>query len=149
MNTTKDALDAVMRAMEIEKETFDFYTKAEQKTFNQAGKRIFRWLAKTEEQHYIKLSELYKSLDENGRWVFYGGSTISLEPGDEAEVGFDTDDREALKIAMEIEKKGIAYFEEILAKTIDPEGKSMLQTLLDEEREHLRIVSEKFAQIEK
>ena len=30
----KEMLDAVMRAMEIEKETFDFYTRAEQKTFN-------------------------------------------------------------------------------------------------------------------
>jgi hypothetical protein len=149
MNSAKEVLDAVMRAMEIEKETFDFYVRAEQKTFNQAGKRVFRWLAKTEEQHYIKLSELYKSLDESGRWVFYGGSTISLEPGEGADVGFDTDDLEALKIAMEIEKKGISYFEELLAKTSDPDGKSMLQTLLNEEREHLRIISEKYGQAAK
>jgi len=145
----KEMLDAIMRAMEIEKETFDFYTKAEQKTFNSGGKKIFHWLARTEEEHYLKLNELYTSLHAGGRWVFYGGSTITLEPdgpGDK-HVGFDTGDRAALEIAMEIEKKGIAYFGELVKKTADPDGKAMLQTLLDEEREHLRVITERYKAI--
>lgn len=146
MTERKNILDAIMRALEIEKETFDYYTKAEQKTFDPGGKRIFRWLAKTEEEHYLKLTQLYSSLSEGGRWVFYGGSTISLEPAAEGEpsVGFTTGDLEALEIAMNIEKKGIAYFEELLARTDDLEGKTMFKTLLDEEREHLRIIGEKY-----
>lgn len=145
----KETLDAIMRAMELEKETFDFYTKAEHKTFHPEGKRIFRWLAKTEEQHYLKLNELYESLHEGGRWVFYGGSTIVLEPGAEGEkqVGFDTDDVAALEIAMDIEKKGIAYFESLMEKTADPDGKGMLRALRDEEAEHLRVVTEKYNSI--
>ncbi|HEX2768996.1 MAG TPA: ferritin family protein, partial [Geobacteraceae bacterium] len=121
----KETLDAIMRALELEKETFDYYTRAEQKTFDPGGKRIFRWLAKTEEVHYLKLSELYNALEEGGRWVFYGGSTISLEgdvPG-ESRVGFSTGDMEALEIGMDIEKKGIAYYEELAEKTADPDGK--------------------------
>jgi len=142
----KEMLDAVMRAMEIEKETFDFYTRAEQKTFNPAGKRIFRWLAKSEEVHYLKMSELYNSLNTDGRWVFYGGSTISLEPdGDEDKaVGFDTGDKEALEIALGIEKKAISYFEELERNTSDPEGKSMFRTLIAEEQEHHRIITGKY-----
>ena len=142
----KEMLDAVMRAMEIEKETFDFYTRAEQKTFNPAGKRIFRWLAKSEEVHYLKMSELYNSLNTGGRWVFYGGSTISLEPEGEGEkaVGFDTDDREALEIALGIENKAMSYFEELERNTTDPEGKSMFRTLIAEEQEHHRIITGKY-----
>jgi rubrerythrin len=142
----KEMLDAIMRAMEIEKETFDFYTRAEQKTFNPAGKRIFRWLAKSEEVHYLKMSELYNSLNTGGRWVFYGGSTISLEPEGEGEKGvrFDTDDREALEIALGIEKKAISYFEELERNTTDPEGKSMFRTLIAEEQEHHRIITGKY-----
>jgi len=142
----KEMLDAVMRAMEIEKETFDFYTRAEQKTFNSSGKRIFRWLAKCEEVHYLKMSELYSSLHADGRWVFYGGSTINLEPDDDdgLTVGFDTDDRKALEIAMEIEKKAMSYFEELARITSDPEGKSMFRTLISEEREHHRVIAEKY-----
>src|SRR6266702_201138 len=115
----KEALDAILRGMEIEKETFDLYTRAEQKTFDPAGKRIFRWLAKTEEQHYLKLTELYSSLNNEGRWVFYGGTTISLEPADLGgkEIGFDTSDLDALEIAMNIEKKGLALFDELARKT--------------------------------
>lgn len=147
----KEILDAIMRALEIEKETFDFYTRAEQKTFDPNGKRIFRWLAKTEEEHYLKLSELYSTMEESGRWVFYGGTTISLdqeEPG-EKEIDFATGDLEALEIAMEIEKKGIVYFDELARKTADPDGKNMLMKLLEEEREHLRVITAKYNQLTK
>lgn len=149
MSENKEMLDAIMRAMELEKETFDFYTKAEHKTFNPAGKRIFKWLAKTEEEHYIKLTELYGSLHESGRWVFYGGSTFELAPAgdDEHQVTFGTDDIEALKIAQDIEKRGMAYYEELIAKISDPDGKAMLETLRNEEIEHLRIVSEKLQEL--
>ena len=76
----KTVLDALLRGMEIEKETFDFHTRAEHKTFDPEGKRVFRWLAKSEEAHYLKLTELYNALDQGGPWVYYGGSTITLEP---------------------------------------------------------------------
>lgn len=143
-DVTKDELDAILRAMEIEKETFDYYTRAEQKTFNPGGKKIFRWLARSEEQHYLKLTELYNSLSNGERWVFYGGTTIELDPEGSSQVGFDTGDREALELAMEIEKKGIAYFGELLERTPDPAGRSMLTTLLEEETEHLRVITEKY-----
>jgi rubrerythrin len=140
----KETLDAIMRAMEIEKETFDFYTHAADKTFNEAGKRIFRWLAKTEEQHYLAMTELYSSLDNNGRWVFYGGSTISLQDENDKAIGFETNDLDALEIAMSIEKKGIAYFDELARTTADPDGQAMLKRILEEEREHLRIIADRY-----
>jgi rubrerythrin len=139
-------LDAIMRAIEMEKETFDFYTRAGHKTFNPDGKRIFHWLARTEEQHYLKLTELHNALADGQRWVFYAGTTIDLAPADDNQlkVGYDTDDLAALEIAMEIERKGVAYYEELLAATTDPEGRSMLTTLRNEELEHLRVIGEKY-----
>lgn len=143
----KEVLDAIMQAMEIEKETFDLYTSAEHKTFNPAGKRIFRWLARTEEEHYLKLTELYNAYSASERWVFYGGSTISLDPEEGHGSWFDTGDLEALEIAMDIEKKGIVHFDQLAGKTADPDGKQMFKTLVAEEREHLRIITEKYNQI--
>jgi rubrerythrin len=146
----KEVLDAIMQAIEIEKETFDLYTRSEQKTFNPAGKRIFRWLARTEEEHYLKLTELFNAYNDGDRWVFYGGSTISLDPeGEQHGAGFDTGDREALEIAMEIEKKGIAHFDQLAHRTADPDGRQMFKTLAAEEREHLRIIAEKYNQLAK
>ncbi len=142
MSENKALLDAIMKAIELEKETFEFYTKAEHKTFNPEGKKVFKWLAKNEESHYLKLNELYKSLHETGRWVFYGGTTIDLAPSDPAhKVTFETDDREALKIALDIEKRSQAYYEELLATTSDSEGRIMLETLKAEEEDHIRIIS--------
>ena len=143
----KEVLDAIMQAMEIEKETFDLYAGAEHKTFNPAGKRIFRWLARTEEEHYLKLTELYNAYSAGERWVFYGGSTISLDPEEGHGAGFATGDLEALEIAMDIEKKGIVHFDQLAGKTADPDGKQMFKTLAAEEREHLRIITEKYNQI--
>lgn len=150
MSQSKEMLDAIMRAIELEKETFDFFVKAEHKTFNPAGKRIFKWLAKIEEQHYIKLTELYNSLHEGGRWVFYGGSTFELVPAgeDEQRVKLDTDDIEALRIAEKIEQRGMTFYEELIAKTSDQDGKVMLEVLRNEEIEHLRIIREKLQQLE-
>jgi rubrerythrin len=145
----KEVLDAIMQAIEIEKETFDLYTRAEHKTFNPAGKRIFRWLARTEEEHYLKLTELYNAYSEGERWVFYGGSTISLEEEGEHGASFDTGDLAALEIAMAIERKGIAHFDHLAQKAADPDGKQMFKTLVAEEREHLRIVTEKYNQLAK
>lgn len=151
MSENKEMLDAIMRAIELEKETFDFYTKAEHKTFNPAGKRIFKWLAKTEEGHYLKLNDLYNSLHESGRWVFYGGTTFDLAPAgaDEQQVTFDTDDIAALEIAKGIEQSGIGYYGELIAKTSDPDGKAMMETLRNEEIEHLRVVTEKLDELKK
>ncbi len=150
MSQSKEMLDAIMRAIELEKETFDFYVKAEHKTFNPAGKRIFRWLAKTEEGHYLKLTELYTSLHESGRWVFYGGSTFDLAPAgdDEHRVTLDTDDIEALRIAQGIEKRGMAYYEDLIARTGDADGKAMLEALRNEEIEHLRVITERLQGLE-
>ena len=150
MSQSKEMLDAIMRAIELEKETFDFYVKDEHKTFNPAGKRIFRWLAKTEEGHYLKLTELYTSLHESGRWVFYGGSTFDLAPAgdDEHRVTLDTDDIEALRIAQGIEKRGMAYYGELIARTGDADGKTMLEALRNEEIEHLRVITEKLQGLE-
>ena len=143
----KEILDAIMQAIEIEKETFDLYTRAEHKTFNAAGKRIFRWLARTEEEHYLKLTELYNSYDAGERWVFYGGASMALDMEGEHGAGFDTGDREALEIAMEIEKKGIVHFDHLAQKTSDLDGKGMFKTLANEEREHLRVITEKYRQL--
>jgi rubrerythrin len=149
MSQSKEMLDAIMRAIELEKETFDYYVNAGHKTFNPAGKRIFKWLAKTEEGHYIKLTELYNSLHESGRWVFYGGSSFELAPAGEGEhqVNLNTDDIEALKIAQGIEKRGMAFYEELITKTTDPDGRAMLVTLRNEEIEHLRVISEKLQEL--
>ena len=59
-------------------------------------------------------------------------------------MGFDTGDKEALEIALEIEKKAIRYFEELEQNTTDPEGKSMFRTLIAEEQEHHRIITGKY-----
>lgn len=142
----RELLDAVMLAIEIEKETFDFYIAAERKTSNPAGKRIFRWLAKGEEAHYLMMTDLYRSLQGDGRWLSYGGSTVNLEPVGEGEplVPFDTDDRKALEVALEIERKALAHFEELEMKSADPEGKAMFRNLILEEKEHRRVITEKY-----
>lgn len=142
----REILDAITRALALEKEKLDFYSVAERKTTHPEGQRIFAWLARTEEEHCARLTELYASLNQGGRLSSYGGDAIALEPPAADVAAFQADDREALGIASGIERKAIDFFDELAARIADPEGKRLLEALRDEEKEHLRVIEEQCRQ---
>lgn len=143
----RENLDAITRALVLEKETLDFYRIAEQKTGHPEGRRIFNWLARTEEEHCLRLTELYTAVNEGGGRVLYGGSAVPLEPGSGDVTDFLAEDRETLEIAMGIERKAIDFLDELAAGTTDPEGRRILEALRDEETAQLRVIEEKCRQI--
>lgn len=143
----RESLDAITRALVLEKETLDFYRVAENKIAHPEGRRIFSWLARTEEEHCLRLTELYTALNEGGGRVLYGGSAVPLEPVPGDVAAFKADDRETLEIAMGIERKAIDYFDELASLTTDPEGRRILEALRDEETAQLRVIEEKCRQI--
>lgn len=143
----RETLDAITRALVLEKETLDFYTVAEKKACHPEGRRLFKWLALTEEEHCLRLTELYTALNKGGRLVFSGGSALPLEPAPGDVAAFQADDREALELAIGIERKSIDYFDELASLTTDPDGRRILETLRDEEKAQLRVIEEKCRQL--
>jgi len=49
---------------------------------------------------------------------------------------------DALELAMKMEKDAIAFYTEAARKTTSPAGKKMLQTITEDEKQHLEMVSQ-------
>ena len=63
-------LDALKLAMEFEQKGYDSYVKAGEETDDPNGKRVFEFLAKQENSHYVFLQKTYDYLTSEGAWYF-------------------------------------------------------------------------------
>ncbi len=67
--TAKD-LDALKLAMDFEEKGYHAYAKAGAKTDDPKGKKVFDFLAKQENGHYLFLQKTYDYLTTKGAWYF-------------------------------------------------------------------------------
>src|SRR4030042_4314540 len=74
--TEKEDLKAVKAAMEAEMDAYQTYSKAAKSTKNPKGREMFKQLSEFEMNHYQKLKELLKSLQEKGEWILYEGTRL-------------------------------------------------------------------------
>lgn len=146
--TEKEDIKAVRMAMEAEKEAFQTYSRLEKKTRNPRGKDMFHQLSEFEMNHYQKLKELSKSLEEKGEWIIYEGTSFKKKKSPikmEVPKGQDQlSDMDALKIAIKEEKKARAFYSSMAEITKDPRGKNMFKKLSDEEALHEKILNDQY-----
>ena len=74
--TKREDIEIVKVAMEAEKDAYQAYSKAAKKTINPKGRDMFQQLSEFEMNHYQKLKDLLKSLQEKGEWILYGGTSL-------------------------------------------------------------------------
>jgi rubrerythrin len=146
--TDREDIKAVKAAMEAEKEAYQTYLKAAKKTINPKGRDMFQQLSEFEMNHYQKLKNLLKSLQEKGEWILYEGTslkkkTISWKMG-KPKGQEQLTDMDALKIAIREEKKAQAYYRSMAELTKDPRGRDMYKRLVDEEALHEKILNDQY-----
>jgi rubrerythrin len=146
--TKREDIEIVKAAMEAEKDAYQAYLKAAKKTINPKGRDMFQQLSEFEMNHYQKLKDLLKSLQENGEWILYGGTslkrkTIALKtPKPKGQEQLT--DMDALKMAIREEKKSQAYYRSMAELTKDPLGKDMYKRLANEEALHERLLNDQY-----
>ena len=146
--TEKEDLKAIKVAMEAEKEASQFYSKAAKNTRNPKGRDMLQQLSEFEMNHYQKLKELFKSLQEKGEWILYSGTTIKKKtiplkiekPKGQEQLT----DMDALKMAIREEKKAQAYYRSMAELTKDPRGKDMYKRLASEEALHEKVLNDQY-----
>jgi DNA-directed RNA polymerase subunit RPC12/RpoP len=74
--TEREDLKALRVAVEAEMKAYQHYSKSAKKTKNPKGKDMFQQLSEFELNHYQKLKELLKSLEEKGKWILYSGTSL-------------------------------------------------------------------------
>jgi rubrerythrin len=146
--TDREDIKAVKVAMEAEKEAYQTYSKAAKKTINPKGRDMFQQLSEFEMNHYQKLKDLLKSLQEKGEWILYEGTSLkkktiplkTQKPKGQEQLT----DMDALKIAIREEKKAQAYYRSMAELTKDPRGRDMYKRLVDEEALHEKILNDQY-----
>jgi len=146
--TDREDIKAIKVAMEAEKNAYQVYSKAAKKTKNPKGKDMFQQLSDFEMNHYQKLKELSKSLQEKGEWILYEGTYLKKKAiplkVEKVKGQEQLTDMDALKIAIKEEKKAQAYYRSMAELTKDPRGRNMYKRLADEEALHEKVLNDQY-----
>jgi rubrerythrin len=144
----EEALDI---AMEAELKAQAFYAQAAVEVQDPNGRDLLGRLAAFEQYHYQKLSELAKSLQEDGQFIEYEARTMAqfmpvIGRGETAGTYLDEleDVPSILGKAIENEKIAGERYRVLAEETADPNGQDMFRKLANEERTHQRILEDEF-----
>jgi len=137
--------EALKQALKMEEDGKAYYEQARDKTESEMGKKIFESLIRSEEGHIQKIKELYSTVEKTCEWpkempirenkAVTNIFTEALE-GLKEKVKADTDDIEALKMAVDLEREGKKYYELRAEATDNPCEKKFYYLLAHEEGEH-------------
>jgi rubrerythrin len=143
---TQDRIKALEVALNNESRERDFYLKHADRTSNSFGKLMFQSIAKDEDEHYKKILDLHGKLKEEGKWpetipLKVKGTDMksilkkvveSVDTSTEA----DTDDMEAVQIAIDFETRGEKFYSDLRDSVESPVEKEFYDVLATMEREH-------------
>lgn len=135
---------ALEKALDFEKEGYEFYKKIAAEMQNPLAKRLFESLAEQENEHMKRIKEIYGSLnfdvDSNH---FQKAASIEEELKklffelEESRRKMPLDHMEGYKLAMEMEKKGYNMYREFAQSAASESERKFFEALIQEEKEHL------------
>jgi rubrerythrin len=147
----KNALVILRKAMQIEREGHEFYTRAAETTQDENGREIFRSLSNDEQNHLDLIKRQYQSLAQKNEWANSPGIKLTSVDLDkpifprgkqalENAVTIKSSDMDALLIGLDIEIRSYDLYRPAALKTADTLGREMFQFLAGEEMRHFNIL---------
>lgn len=145
-------LGTLKTGLSLEARGIKFYGDAAQKITDPKGRQTLRYLVHEEEDHLAFLNNirrayldknkasLKKTLEDHSR-----GKKEQVFPELEefiSDVKDTKGDKKILEEAMEIEKRTVKLYENVLDNAMDDEAKKVFEVLVEEEKGHLELVSE-------
>jgi rubrerythrin len=141
-----ERLNALEVALNNELREHDFYLKNAERSSNRVGKALFHQLAKEEMEHHELLKKLHEIWAKNEKWpetvplkvketlVTDILDTVAREKEDQADQ--DDDDLAAIRIAIEFEAEGEAFYAKLRDASTDPKEKEFFAMMSKMEHEH-------------
>ncbi len=138
-------MNALEMAMKMETDAISFYTEAARKTKYPAGKKMFQAITEDEKRHLEMISQIVKGLRitikdvsplKNVKTIFEAMKDEMMQ-----KVEATTDELEAFKIAMNMEKEGVEFYKKTLAEAKGEKERALLERLIVEEEQHYAIFS--------
>lgn len=138
-------MNAIEIAVKMETDAISFYTEAARKTTYPAGKKMFETITVDEKRHLGMVTKLLKGLDvqiqdvhpmNNIRTVFEKMKDEMMQ-----KVEATSDELEAFKIAMQMEKEGLAFYRTLVFQAKTEKERILFEKLAGEEQQHYDIFS--------
>jgi rubrerythrin len=141
--------DALELTLAIERRGYTFYTNASRKTKNGSGRRMFQRLAAEESDHLRRLQQERRSLLDKNEWLKHEPARLPLSrkiveeifPEKELlkiEVKDETNEIDALHIAMNLERRSHQFFKDFANQISDSNGRKMFMDFAADEESHLK-----------
>ena len=141
--------DALELTLAIERRGYTFYTNASRKTKNGSGRRMFQRLAAEESDHLRRLQQEHRNLLEKNEWLKHEPAHLPLSrkiveeifPQKELlkiEVKDETNEIDALHIAMNLERRSHQFFKDFADQISDGQGRKLFMEFAADEESHLK-----------
>lgn len=138
-------LEALKLALSNEEKERDFYLAHAKRTKDALGRQMFEAIAADENEHYKRLVDLHRKLEERNKWP--DGFSIDIPTRVTEALGRlvkeatdspanDDDDVAAVKTAIDFEHKGENFYENLAGQAKDKSEKRFFTLLASMEREH-------------
>jgi rubrerythrin len=129
----------------METDAIKFYNEAAEKTSNPVGKKMFLTIAEDEKRHLDTIDQILKGLNSSCKTFspMKNIKTVFASMKDEMlkRVVATTDELEAFKIAMQMEKEGLEFYTKAASEATTEKEKTLFQALIKEEQDHYNIFS--------
>jgi rubrerythrin len=150
-------IEAAMIAQNMEKHGLEFYRKAAAKAKDTATRDVFLRLAEDEKKHLARFEELEEILqaDRRAKKGYTDDADLAAyidrlvetqvfaDEGAAARLADQVEsDYEALAVAIRAERDAILFYQEMMSFIESNRARAAFSTILDEEREHLRILGD-------
>ncbi|UCG77466.1 MAG: ferritin family protein [Nitrospirota bacterium] len=137
-------MSAVETAIRMETDAIKFYREASDKCSHPLGKKMFLSFVEDEKRHLDMLNEIFKTSDVKIRTAepMKEFKTIFQELKDEMmqRIEATTDEKDAIGIAMNMEKEGHAYYIKAAGDANSNIEKELFERLAYEEDKHFKIL---------
>ncbi len=155
MTYTDDVKDAIKMAIQMERDGYDFYMKASAQTSSQMGQSIFESLAGDEMIHLETFQKLFEAKVGKTEWEELVKSsrkyeTMPVFPKDLNAIegaNPETNELDALHIAMESEQKAVEHYSKIVDAIKDEEIRKIINEIITQEKNHYHILQEEFTHL--
>ena len=147
--------EAIETAIQMEKVGYAFYNKAAARTSSDMGRSVFESLANDELVHLEVFQKLFDDKFGESEWDDLVNSNkkyreMPIFPKDLKTIegiNLDTDELDALRIAIDSEKEAIDYYMEIRANSDDDNVKKIIDMIIEQEKTHYFLLEQEFHHI--
>jgi rubrerythrin len=145
-----DLKEAVRRSIQTEKNAMDFYARGAAQMKNADARKVFELLAREEREHAQWFHNVYSGDDIPDLDLFLnaGPAVDSDWLSDLEKVGVaNLDERKAMELAMEKEKKLAAHLRELAAKVENPEVRAVFEQNARSTDHHYQLIESEYARL--